>query len=530
MLRYRDRLTQYWKQITTVQKVMLISIAAMTVLTIALTLFYFTKTEYSNAFTDLNPTDAASIKTYLEQSNIPYKLSADGKTIGVPTKMVASVKLDVESQGLLKNGSIGFGLFRDNLSSFGMTDSEFNLLSTDARAGEIQKLINQIGGVSSSKVLLNVPDQGPYIRTAANEVASTASVVVSFKPGYSVDQAKIDTIYSLVAKSVPNLNIDNITVSDQNGELQPSSKQGGGIGGAANALEAQLKVRKTFELDLQKNVQNFLSTMFSRDKVIVSVFSTLNFDQKTSDQTIYSPVVDNRGIERSKQETQRSSTSSGGENGGIVGTGDTDVPNYPGAAATGASSSEEIQRTINYEINQVKSQIVSSPFVVKDLAISVGIEPPDPNDPNSLTPETREFVQNMLVSFVSTALADSGAGYTNEQLQNKVTVIPRSFDGKTGVTEQNGLSNAMLWGIGAAALALVGGGAYFIASRRRKTAEAAVAAAEAAAAEEAQRSDIPSIDLEAVSNENQMRKQLEELANRKPKEFVDLLRTWLVDE
>jgi flagellar M-ring protein FliF len=41
---------------------------------------------------------------------------------------------------------------------------------------------------------------------------------------------------------------------------------------------------------------------------------------------------------------------------------------------------------------------------------------------------------------------------------------------------------------------------------------------------------IPSIDLENIANENQVRKQLESLARRKPDEFVNLLRTWLVDE
>jgi flagellar M-ring protein FliF len=36
--------------------------------------------------------------------------------------------------------------------------------------------------------------------------------------------------------------------------------------------------------------------------------------------------------------------------------------------------------------------------------------------------------------------------------------------------------------------------------------------------------------MENVSNESQVRKQLESLAKKKPEEFVNLLRTWLVDE
>ncbi|MMZ66941.1 hypothetical protein D1872_294760 [compost metagenome] len=42
--------------------------------------------------------------------------------------------------------------------------------------------------------------------------------------------------------------------------------------------------------------------------------------------------------------------------------------------------------------------------------------------------------------------------------------------------------------------------------------------------------EFPSINLESVTNENQVRKQLETLAKKKPDEFVNLLRTWLADE
>jgi flagellar M-ring protein FliF len=52
----------------------------------------------------------------------------------------------------------------------------------------------------------------------------------------------------------------------------------------------------------------------------------------------------------------------------------------------------------------------------------------------------------------------------------------------------------------------------------------------AAAAAEPVRVEFPTIDLENVSNDHQVRKNLETLAKRKPEEFVNLLRTWLVDE
>lgn len=93
--------------------------------------------------------------------------------------------------------------------------------------------------------------------------------------------------------------------------------------------------------------------------------------------------------------------------------------------------------------------------------------------------------------------------------------------------EQTGiqLTSGMIWGLIAAAALLLAGGGYLIYRRRRNK-------------EEEFEEDIPlqvptefpSINLETVTNESQVRKQLETLAKKKPDEFVNLLRTWLADE
>lgn len=83
----------------------------------------------------------------------------------------------------------------------------------------------------------------------------------------------------------------------------------------------------------------------------------------------------------------------------------------------------------------------------------------------------------------------------------------------------------MIWAIGAAALLVGAGGGYLIYRSRKQTVE-----------EEDEDiplqvpTEFPSINLESVTNESQVRKQLESLAKKKPDEFVNLLRTWLADE
>ncbi|MEF3304812.1 flagellar basal-body MS-ring/collar protein FliF [Paenibacillus sp. GYB003] len=524
LVQYRDKAAQYWKQLSRNQKYMVLGTIAILLAVVILTSINLSKTEYVTAFRNLQPNDAASIKKYLDDSKIPYKLSPDGTSIEVPASQAPSIKLDVESQGLNKNGSLGYGAFEGS-NTFGMSDNEFNVKLINAMQGEIQQMFNQINGVASSKVLITVPKESAFLSTQPQE--STASVVLTIENGYRFDQAQIDTMYNLVAKTIPKLKYENITISNQNGELLPYSKTNGAIAGTSNQIQQQFQVRNQFQNELQKNIMSLLGKMYAPDKVVVSVVSTLNFDQKTSKQNLVTPVnaADGRGIEISVQENNKSATSNGASNGGVPGTANTDVPTYQGGQnAGGSSQSEETNRIVNYEVNRIANEIVSSPFIVKDLSISVGIEPPIKNDPNSLTQEMKDNIQKTLVSIVSATLADSGQTFTDADIAKKVTLFAQPFAVATG-TEPAGVNYWMWGGIGVAAMAVAGAAGYMI--RRRKQKQLELVEEELSPPTKV---ELPTIDIDNVSNENQIRKQLEGLAKKKPEEFVNLLRTWLVDE
>lgn len=491
---------------------------------VILTSINLSKTEYATAFTNLQPNDAANIKKYLDDSKIPYQLGADGKTIAVPASEAASIKLEVESQGLNKSGSLGYGAFEGS-NTFGMSDNEFNVKLINAMQGEIQQMFNQINGVASSKVLITVPKESAFLSTQPQE--STASVVLNIENGYRFEQPQIDTMYNLVAKTIPKLKYENITISNQNGELLPYSKTNGAIAGTSGQIQQQFQIKNQFQNDLQKNIMSLLGKMYAPNKVVVSVISTLNFDQKTSKQNLVTPVntADNKGIEISVQENNKSQSSNGATNGGVPGTGTTDVPTYQGGQnAGGQSQSEETNKIVNYEVNRITNDIVSSPFVVKDLSISVGIEPPIKDDPNSLTQEMKDNIQKTLVSIVSASLADSGQTLTEADIARKVTLFAQPFAASTAA-EQAGINYWMWGGIGVAAMALAGVAGFMI--RRRKQRELELVEEELPPPT---KMELPTIDIENVTNESQVRKQLEGLAKKKPEEFVNLLRTWLVDE
>ncbi|MDQ8733363.1 flagellar basal-body MS-ring/collar protein FliF [Paenibacillus sp. LHD-38] len=516
---FRSRLTQFWGQMGRKQKIWLGASISGLLLTIILLTIVFTRTEYEIAFQNLDTTDAAAIMTYLDGSGIPYELSNNGKSISVPSTEAARIKVDVGSQGLVQNGSIGFEAFNSSSSQFGTTENEFNVKYLNALNGEIQQLLNAMQGVDSSKVLVNLPEESVFLSPEDAEQAS-ASIMMRFMSGYRPSQKEIDGYYNLVKTAVPNLAMKDITISSPQGELT-FSETDGGIANNSDAVESQFLIQRKYETELKKNIQQFLGPIVGVDNLVIQVSSSMNFDKKTSQESLVKPLDNNNnnGIIISEEINNSTSTGSSGEAGGVAGTGETDVPGYE-TATTGESSSETSSQIRNYDVSRISSNIVSGPFVLKDLSISIGIEESEIQDEASKT-----AIMTYLTALVRAQLADSGQDVTNDELMaKKVALIASTFSGSSSDNQSSVLSTPWLIGIGVAALAIIGGLIVILTRRRKKAAEEEIELAAPAKVE------YPTLDLESVNNDSQARKNLETLAKRKPDEFVNLLRTWLVDE
>ncbi|WP_138751591.1 flagellar basal-body MS-ring/collar protein FliF [Paenibacillus sinopodophylli] len=516
---YRGRLTQFWGQMGRKQKIWLGASISGLLLAIILLTIVFTRTEYEIAFQNLDTTDAAAIMTYLDGSGIPYELSNNGKSISVPSKSAAKIKVAVGSEGMVQNGSIGFEAFTSSSSQFGTTENEFNVKYLNALNGEIQQLLNAMQGVDSTKVLVNLPEESVFLTPEDAEQASV-SVMMKFMSGYRPSQKEIDGYYNLVKTAVPKLAIKDITIMSPQGELTYSEVDGG-LANSTDAVDSQFSIQRKYETELKNNIQKFLGPIVGADNLVIQVSSSMNFDKKTSQEAVVVPLDnnDNNGIVVSEEITNNTSTGSSGDAGGVAGTGETDVPGYE-ASTTGENSSESNSQIRNYDFTRINSNIVSAPFVLKDLSISIGIEATQIEDE-----ATRTAIMASLTALVRAQLANSGQDLTNDQLiEKKVSLIASTFSGNTSNNQTNLLSTPWLIGIGVAALAIIGGLIFILARRRKKAVEEEVELAAPSKLE------YPTLDLESVNNDSQARKNLETLAKKKPDEFVNLLRTWLADE
>ncbi|MUT66350.1 flagellar basal-body MS-ring/collar protein FliF [Paenibacillus sp. NEAU-GSW1] len=513
-----QRLKQFWSQMGKKQKIGLGASIGVLLLSIILLTYIFTRTDYELAFQNLDTTDAAAIMNYLDSSGISYELSNNGKSISVPSAVASRIKVDVGSQGLVQNGSMGFEAFSEGSSPFGGTENEFNVKYLNALNGEVQQLLNGMQGVESSNVLINLPEETVFLSPEEAERAS-ASIMLKFTSGYRPSQKEVDGYYNLVKTAVPKLAVENITISSPQGELV--STEAGGIGaGATDAADDQFQIQRKYELELKKNIQQFLGPLVG-ENLVISVASSFNFDKKKSEEQLVRPLENNNnnGIILSEESSNSSSTNGSAQAGGVAGTGETDVPGYTAAQSNGNSESEQSTSAINYDYNRINNLIESAPFTLKDLSISIGVEE------GKLNEQSLASVTTYLTSLVRAQLADSGQDVNDDVLMNKkVSVIAQAFAENGGNGATSGLSTGWTIGIGAAALAIIGALAVMLVRRRKQQ-----AVEQQLVMDTPVKVEYPSLDFDATQD-SQARKNLETLAKRKPEEFVNLLRTWLVDE
>ncbi|MCM3632041.1 MULTISPECIES: flagellar basal-body MS-ring/collar protein FliF [Paenibacillus] len=520
---YVNKVKTSFQQMSNKQKIWLSASSIGLIVAIVLMTIIFTRTEYEVAFKNLDTMDSAAVINHLDAAGIPYKLNATGSEISIPAKDAARVQIDVGSQGLIQNGSLGFAeTFGIGTSSLGTTENEFNVKKQSAINGEVQKLLNNLNGIESSKVLITMPEESVFLTTEELNKPS-AAVVLTFTSGYRPSQKDIDGYYNLIKAAVGNIDTQDITISSQQlGELI-SSEASDLINGGTNVIETQFNIQRKYEQEIKNQIQQYLSQIYGVDKIVVSISSSLNFDKKSSQESLVLPLENNNnnGIIISEQLESSSSTNSQASS-GVVGTGETDIPTYQTGSNGDQSESESNSTIRNYDVNRINNIIESQAYVVKDLSISVGFEASE-----LASDADQAAITNYLASFVRSQLANSGQDLTSdENLQQKVTLIARNFDEETAVAQEAGIP--MAWIIGLSALALAAIIALIVVLLRRRKAQALE--------DEMVVEDIPerpayeTIDLENLQNDNQARKNLEQLAKRKPDEFVNLLRTWLVDE
>jgi flagellar M-ring protein FliF len=477
-------------------------------------------------YTNLSPQEAGQIQENLNGKGVANEVQDGGKTILVPQEQVNNLQVQLAAEGLPKSGNIDFSYFGEK-SGFGITDKEFGVLEREATQTEIANLIKSINGVDDASVMITLPESSVWVNE--EEEKASASVVLSLGAGARLDEEQVKALYHLVSKSVADLPMENIVITDQYFNYYDLNSVNSSS--SASKYEEQRKIKQDVERDLQRRVQQMLATIMGQGKVVATVTTDIDFTEEKREETLIEPVdkENMKGIEISVERIRETFTGEGAAAGGVTGTGDQEVPTYPGSTAGSNGDYEKVEERINNEVNKIRKEIVESPYQIRDLGIQVMVEPPNPKELDSLPQERLDDIEQILSAIVRTSISkDVNNELTDEQIQEKIFVSAQPFNGKPDM--EPATAGIPLWvyitgGILLIVIILL----IFLLSRKRKVAEDN-GTIEEYEMEEQQTYYVPDVNKEQGSEGTVRKEQLERMAKEKPEEFAKLVRTWLSEE
>jgi flagellar M-ring protein FliF len=221
-------------------------------------------------FSGLDGKDVQQVSQELAAAGIPYETTADGAGVQVPADMLDKARMEVAAKGMPQTGRLGFELF-DKPNWVG---SEFDERVNYQRAleGELEHTIGTLGVVKSARVHLVLPQASLF---AAEEKVAKASVLLKLKRA-SVDPEQADAIRSLVAGSVENLSVDQVTLVDADGRVNFKQR-------SSTAAEADV------EQAMEAKLVAMLEPLAGRDNVRATV--NVSYDQGSEERTdeVYDP-------------------------------------------------------------------------------------------------------------------------------------------------------------------------------------------------------------------------------------------------
>lgn len=309
--------------------------------------YWLLSNDYEPVLHSVSPEKVAAAVREIERLKVPYRVSDDGQTVEVPHSDLGHVKVNLAG-GQVGSGAAGFELF--NNTDFSTTEFTQKINYQRALQGELARTISTIEGVSSARVHIVLPDSG-FLRRKS--VQPTAAVNIAMTVGMQLTAGQVYGIQKLVAASVPEIKIDDITVIDQDGIALTKNKSGE----ADLAQRGQMELKREVDAYLEGKLKRMLSTLDPNGEFSVSVDATLNAsDSKVTTEDVL-PVDTGSGKVAGVVVRERQSQRHDG------------LPPAESGSSNAASGSQV--REVEYKTGHRVEQIATAPGGIERISVAV---------------------------------------------------------------------------------------------------------------------------------------------------------------
>ena len=246
----------------------------------------------------------------LEAAGIQFAVIGSGNNLTLKTSKefinIAKIKLVTSEAATSKH--VGWEIFEK--SSLGTTNFENKVKYLRALEGELSRSLEALNGVLKASVKIAIPKDTIFTEKKGQ---TTASAILSVKPGVFLTQKQIDGIKNFIASAVPDLKHENIQLIDQDGSLLELSNEDE----SNQKSVTQTKYKDNLEEVYSKKIVALLEPFVGVGRVVAKVTLSLDFIKKDIEEEIYNP----EGTIRSQQVIENTSSAQGmpNNNGGVAG-------------------------------------------------------------------------------------------------------------------------------------------------------------------------------------------------------------------
>ena len=289
------QIKEYWDKLSKKAKTyIIIGIPSILVISIVATVILNIK-NYEVLYSGLSSTEQAQIVSRLGELGVDFDTKAGG-IILVPGKKAAELKMQLSSEGYPKS-TLTYDLFTSS-SDFMTTDFDKRQYLIFQLQDRLQESIKTLSGVKNAIVTLSIADESSYV-LETERVPSTASIIIDLEPSVDLTPRQIKGIENLIAKSVPGLTNDNVSIIDSEGNILNS-----GISSGSGVNLEKVEIEKQAGEIYKEKIIKLLEPIYGEKGVSVAVNVSIDFTQKTTDQIQYTPVDIGEGAD-SDEDTER---------------------------------------------------------------------------------------------------------------------------------------------------------------------------------------------------------------------------------
>jgi len=388
-----EKIKTSWQKLPDKSKKMLLWVGGGTLALAILISTYLgtSKMGYRVLFPGMTNEESTQVYATLQEMDVQPKIDTNGQIL-VPKDQWDELVFQLNGQGYPKT-TLSYDTF-SNASGFTSTEFEKKTALIFQAQDRMQQTLLRQEGIADATVTFTVPETSNYIWDQSNQQESTAGVTVLMKPGYTLTPERVTAIQHLAATSVPKLKSENVVVVDAATGIEVPGVDDPAAAGYYSVR--RLEFENAISKDIEDRVKRLLAGKYGVNGVTAVATVTVDYDKMMSETKEYHPREngDGGGVINHFEESYSLNGTVPVE--GIVGEeNNTDAPPiYPNADGTGDASATDYQKSIDYDVSYVLTQIERGEPILKKASVAVIV-----NDPDFDT-ETEET----LVSLVSKAV------------------------------------------------------------------------------------------------------------------------------